>query len=319
MAASIAGYVGAASLKGSPAMSFLCQESSCLLLAGQVAYALTLLLAYGKHFVPELLDWSTSQTASRLPRTSSEKAAAVLDYSLTAEAPDDPPMPIQGPIIEEFGQGALLAGACRSSAGGSREDLERERATEAEANADEWELLSSGAGSSGAEVGMLASSSASGEDDLVAAPDGQPLVVAAASAQAEGSGEGAEQGLRRRHAGLSVLSQQAVPAGLPGHAPGNETDARGGPVTRGDIIRTSGMFTLQAWLPMPTTRASISHHWHADSCQWCTILIVSVRLSGLLARRVCLCFLVTQQCNNACAGCGEASAGRGLQDGDGGI
>ena len=125
-----------------------------------------MLLVYAHHFAPELLQWSSSQKR-RMPRTFSEKAAAVLDYALTAQPPDDPPTQIPGPVIVELHQGTsqLAEGFQAAGSGSIPEKLEEAAVCEADADAEGWEVLSRAA-SSAAEAGTSAASLASEEDEL---------------------------------------------------------------------------------------------------------------------------------------------------------
>lgn len=207
----------------------------------QLAYATVTLLIYARHFGRELL--SGGQAGRGVPRTASQKATAVLNYTLTATAPDDPPTAVPSPVVAELPLCADVdvgaEGRCEAQ-GLDEEDL-------SVADAEGWELLSK-RGAPTALRSRLGADNA-GPEAAAERPD------TGAGARAAGTAEGPretprKQGLRQRggsyHAGDGSSAAASDTVGSERAERKLEAaDAREAAARPIDVLWMCGIFTLQ--------------------------------------------------------------------------
>ena len=242
--------------------------------AAQLAYAAVTLLVYGRHFAPEFLSSCGGQEGGRAPQTAPGKAAAVLDHSLAAAAPDDPPSNIPPPAIAGLPTCSASAAdgpALHSEAGGDESPDDDVSVEQGEADADGWELLSKRARSTAEQVtGLHGGTAAQG---VQSEASGERLMPES-GAEGAGAGSYAERSrqhvLRRRGASQQVgeRSHKAEEEDLgssmgAAHGDNNEAangfDTAAGPLTRMDVIWMCGVFTLQVCQPCRTLHCGA---WH---------------------------------------------------------
>jgi hypothetical protein len=226
----------------------------------QLAYATVTLLIYARHFGRELL--SGGQAGRGMPRTASQKAAAVLNYTLTATGPDDPHTAVPLPVVAELPQRADVdvgaEGRCEAQ-GLDEEDL-------SVADAEGWELLSK-RGAPAASRSRLGADNA-GPEAAAVRPD------TGAGARAAGAAEGPretprKQGLRQRggshHAGegTSAAASDTVGSERGAERKLEAAVAREAAARPIYVLWMCGIFTLQVGLHLLA--------WNFD---WASPLIV---------------------------------------------
>lgn len=233
--------------------------------AAQLAYAAVSLAVYGRHFAPEVLSSCGGQAGSRAPQTAPGKAAAVLDHSLAATAPNDPPSSIPPPAIAGLPAGNSASAAdspvVHSEAGGD-ESLEEDVSVEQdEADSDGWELLSKrAAGTAGQATEVHSGTVADGAQSFAAAERLRAELRPEEAGEASGAERNRQQGLRRRGAsqqqvgeGITKAEEEIVGSNVGGARGDKKTEAAGecdaapGPLSRMDVIWMCGVFTLQVW------------------------------------------------------------------------
>ncbi len=210
----------------------------------QLAYAAVTLLVYAWHFGWELLSCCGGQAGRTAARTASQKAAAVLDYSLAATAPDDPPTDVPPPVAAELPTRAAAADAdvsrCEDE-GAYEDDLSVEQGAEG------WELLSK---------------RSAPDIDHAGVAHAELAATKARLSGSSGAGKdvkGRHQGLRQRGAGKGSSSTHEEPpasasgAGGPQQGPGGKGEADDAskdsskPLRQVDVLWMCAIFTLQVW------------------------------------------------------------------------
>lgn len=243
-------------------------------IALQLAYAAVTLLVYGRHFGRELLSSCSGEAGGAMAPSAAAKAAALLDLSLTAAAPDDPPTGVPGPAIAELaaelvvrpaqppaqpGQAGPAAQAGGEFPHGGESPGEGDLSVEqGESDAEGWELLSKRMATPPAGPSAHPWPARRLTRAATAAAAAQPKAAADAPEAGVSEAEGLHMGLRHRGSRLagevpSGAAKSSTEADVDGSSQ-EEADAKiedkaaeeaGRSLTRLEVIWMCGIFTLQ--------------------------------------------------------------------------